>query len=370
MPNIELSWTGRARPEVGAAGSASTLARVAAATSSVRFGSWWQHLVPPLVAVAYLAALGAPPALAPFGGTLLLFLASVVGVAGFGFFLNDVCDLASDARAGKPNRAAGRSRRARLLVLTGWLGAGLLPWLFLPRRPIGLALLALQIVLLAAYSLPPLRLKDRGFAGVLADALYGHVVPVAITLALFTSSAAAGAFPHPRALALLLGSALVAKGLRNILLHQIGDRERDRRSGSATLVVALGPVAALGWINRCLLPVELAALAALLAGLAPVAPLWLGGLLFLIVTAVEFSAWKFPFIPTRQLRLKFVWCLNDFWELWLAPAVLVALVAASTALWPLALLHLALFPGLPLRFARHLATAAASLRDLARHGVQ
>ncbi len=363
----------RAADSPGGAGLHRRLAGLAAA---VRFGVWWRHLVPPLVATAYFAALLAPPPPVPFAARLLLFLASVVGIAGFGYFLNDVGDIASDARAGKPNRAAGRSRAARALQLGLWLGAGLAPWTLLAHHPSGLALLALQILLLAAYALPPLRLKERGGAGALADALYGHVVPVAITLAVFLPPTAVAELPRPGALATACAVALLAKGLRNILLHQLGDRARDRSSGSKTLVVRLGPVAALAWINRCLLPAELLALAALLTLLAAlpalpaIAPLWIAGLLFALLTATEFSAWKFPFIPKRQLRLKFVWCLNDFWELWLGPALLVALIARSPALWPVALLHLALFPGLPLRLARHLATAATSLRDLARHGVQ
>jgi len=311
MPIGELSMTGRTDAGAATAAARSRPRGVREAAAGVRFGIWWRHLVPPIVAAIYFGAAVAPPTAGRLLVEVALFLASVVGIAAFGYVLNDVADVASDARAGKPNRAATWSGSGRALRVALWLGVGLAPWLALPRRPLALGLLGAALAV-----------------------------------------------------------ALLAKGLRNILLHQIGDRSRDRLAGSRTLVVAIGPVAALAWINRVLLPAEVASLGVVLGVLAPFAPVWIAGCLFLLLTAAEFSAWKFPFIPKRQLRLKFLWCLNDFWELWLPAALLVALVAHAIALWPLALVHVALFPDLPVRLARHVATAAASLRDLVRHGVQ
>jgi len=370
MPIGELSMTGRTDAGAATAAARSRPRGVREAAAGVRFGIWWRHLVPPIVAAIYFGAAVAPPTAGRLLVEVALFLASVVGIAAFGYVLNDVADVASDARAGKPNRAATWSGSGRALRVALWLGVGLAPWLALPRRPLALGLLGAEVFLLVAYSLPPLRLKERRAAGALADALYGHLLPVAIALATFLPAAGTRALPAAAGLGAALAVALLAKGLRNILLHQIGDRSRDRLAGSRTLVVAIGPVAALAWINRVLLPAEVASLGVVLGVLAPFAPVWIAGCLFLLLTAAEFSAWKFPFIPKRQLRLKFLWCLNDFWELWLPAALLVALVAHAIALWPLALVHVALFPDLPVRLARHVATAAASLRDLVRHGVQ
>ncbi len=57
-----------------------------------------------------------------------------------------------------------------------------------------------------------------------------------------------------------------------------------------------------------------------------------------------FSAWKFPYLPPRQLRFKFLYFLNDFYEEWLPPTVLAIAVARHGELWPLLPLHFALFP--------------------------
>ena len=313
----------------------------------LRFSVWWQHIVPPVLAAAYLAV--AVGALAPGAlvAMLLPFLGSVVGIAGFGYYLNDVCDLVADRAAGKANAAAAQGRPARAAILFGLLALGLSPWILLPRHPLNLALLGLQVALLTLYSARPFRLKERGFAGAVADTLYGHLLPVAITVATFfpglagrTAANLLAALP----LAVLGALLLAAKGLRNILLHQLGDRENDRRAGIRTFVLAAGPVRALNLINRLLLPLELGALVSVLVLLAPAAPVWVGFVGFLVFTALMFSAWKFPYLPPRQLRFKFLYFLNDFYEEWLPPTLLAIAVARHGELWPLLPLHFALFP--------------------------
>lgn len=315
----------------------------------LRFSLWWQHIVPPILAGAYLAA--AVGALPPARLVTLLppFLLSVIGIAGFGYFLNDVCDIAADRAAGKTNAAAARPPLARAGILLALLGAGLAPWSLLPANPVNLALLALQVGVLTLYSARPFRLKERGLVGAFADTLYGHVLPVAITLSTF--------FPEPASafqrtgsswpaglLGLLMVLVLVSKGLRNILLHQLGDRFNDRRAGLRTFVVGAGPVTTLSLINRLLLPVEIGALSGILLLLAPAAPVWVGFVAFLGFTSLMFSAWKFPYLPKRQMRFKFLYFLNDFYEEWLPPTVLAIAVLRHGELWPLLVLHFAFFP--------------------------
>jgi 4-hydroxybenzoate polyprenyltransferase len=352
-------------PRAGAARPAARRTRL------LRVAGAWEHVAPPLLATAYLAALVAAPSWRSLLGTLAPLLASAAAIAAFGYLLNDLADLESDARAGRSNPLAARSPVTRAALVAAALLAGLLPWVRLPGRELAFGLLVVEIGALAAYSLPPARLKSRGAAGLAADALYGHVLPVAIVAATLFGGPAAAPLPSGGTwIAVAAGVALTAKGLRNILLHQIDDRAADRRAGVTTFVVRRGPLAALAAIDRFLLPLEAAAVALVTGLLAPAtlaAPLSLGA--FLLVTACEFSAWKFFHLPRRQLRLKFVWCLNDYHELWLPTALLAAVVARVPALWPLALLHLALFPRLPLRLARHLARAGRNLASLARDGV-
>ena len=336
----------------------------------LRFSLWWQHIVPPVLAGAYLAV--ATQALPPgrLVALLPLFVVSIVGIAGFGYFLNDVCDIGADRAAGKANAAAGRGPLARAAILLGLLLLGLAPWSLLPRHPVTAILLALQVGVLTLYSARPLRLKERGLAGVLADTLYGHLLPVAIALVTFfpeplTSLASARGHRRAASILVLTGVVLACKGLRNILLHQLGDRENDRRAGLRTFVLARGPVRTLDLINRFLLPVEVGALAAVLVLLAPAAPVWAGFAAFLAFTALMFSAWKFPYLPRRQLRFKFLYFLNDFYEEWLPPTALGIAVARHAELWPLLPLHFALFPRGLAKIPRNFAVLRENLANAA-----
>lgn len=315
----------------------------------LRFSLWWQHIVPPVLAGAYLAAAAGALAPAELVAMLPPFLVSTIGIAGFGYFLNDVCDIAADRAAGKTNAAAGRAPLTRAGILLGLLALGLAPWILLPRNPVNLTLLGLQVGVLTLYSARPFRLKERGLAGAVADTLYGHLLPVAIALATFfpepaTTLALAGGSWTTGLLVVLAMLVLTCKGLRNILLHQIGDRWNDRRASLRTFVLTVGPVRALSLINRFLLPLEVGVLVGVLVLLAPAAPVWVGFVAFLGFTGLMFSAWKFPFLPKRQLRFKFLYFLNDFYEEWLPPTVLAIAVARHAELWPLLPLHFGLFP--------------------------
>ena len=331
----------------------------------LRFSLWWQHIVPPVLAAAYVAT--ATGALPP--GELLaklpLFLVSIVGIAGFGYFLNDACDIAADRAAGKANAAAASGPLARAAILLGLLVVGLAPWSLLPRNPVNLTLLALQVAVLTLYSTRPVpaqgarpRRRPRGHplwpppAG--GDRAL-HLLSAGPSGASGRPGAGCPVRPAQSSSCSFVVLVFACKGLRNILLHQLGDRENDRRAGIRTFVLAAGPVRALALIDRLLLPLEFGALVAVLVLLAPAAPVWVGFAAFLAFTALMFSAWKFPYLPRRQLRFKFLYFLNDFYEEWLPPTALAIAVARHTELWPLLPLHFALFPKglakLPRQFA-------------------
>ncbi|MEM7479623.1 MAG: UbiA family prenyltransferase [Acidobacteriota bacterium] len=323
-------------------------------SAALRLGDWWPHLVPVVVACLYGSlVLGAEPA--AMARKLPGFLVALVALATFGYTLNDLCDAAQDRRAGKPDALAGAGgAKIRLGLVVVSLAVGLVAWATVEAPALATGFLALHLLLLMVYSVPPLRWKERGLLGVLADALYGHLLPVAITLLVFAPA------PDDR----WLGGAVIvwalAKGLRNILLHQIEDRKGDRRAGIATFGSSQPPLRVLSLVNRLFLPVEIVTLVLLLVALAPA---WWGLVAFTAFTLLKFSAWKLWFLPRRYRRLKFVWCLNDFYEEWLGP-VLILVLAARDPLWVLLLpLHLLLFPRLFGQMSRDLPAIWRNLRD-------
>jgi 4-hydroxybenzoate polyprenyltransferase len=105
------------------------------------------------------------------------------------------------------------------------------------------------------YSARPVRLKERGVAGVVAGAAAQWTLPV---LALAAAEPGALRRAATGAAALLA----LAIGVRWMAMHQLSDAENDRRAGVRTVASRGGPVFALA---ACAFAAELILLAALFA---------------------------------------------------------------------------------------------------------
>jgi 4-hydroxybenzoate polyprenyltransferase len=326
----------------------------------VRSGQWWDHKVPPIIAAAALTLLAAPT----LDGVellvdLALFLIATVGIAAFGHVLNDLADIRTDALAGAPNQMAPLSVPARFGVLATTILAGLLPWIWLPRSSATIALLATEILLLTIYSLPPIRLKDRAAGGVLADALYAYVVPVLLTVAVFTRLGGIGG-PGWMILAPVTLWALLM-GLRGILWHQIGDLAHDRRAGVRTLATRIGAERGGRLIGRMVV-VEFAAAGASLVAIAQgTGQVWVVvfGAAYVAYRCFQMSVlWSEPFHPValrhHSGRIRFLGyvILNEFVERWLPVAALFVLALSEPIVWFVLVLHLLLFDNAVVEFLR------------------
>ena len=156
---------------------------------------------------------------------------TVICWAAFGYGLNEIADRATDLRAGKVNWAAGltlASRTAFLILTAGTAVGTSFAWGADASAPV---LVGAGLVLAAAYSVPPIRLKERGRLGILAAAAAQWMVPI-----LAASAAKPEGWSEPGSWALaLLGLAI---GTRWILVHQLEDTDSDRQAGVRTYVAA------------------------------------------------------------------------------------------------------------------------------------
>ncbi|MBM3662381.1 MAG: hypothetical protein FJW94_05745 [Actinobacteria bacterium] len=344
----------------------------------VRSGQWWDHKMPQLVATAALCLL---PASGSLDGTtvlldLVLFLVAAVGVAAFGHVLNDLADIRTDALAGVTNQMAGLDVPQRAAVLAVTVAAGGLPWLVLPTSARTLALLATEVVLLTIYSLPPLRLKDRAAAGVLADALYAYVVPVMLTVSVFTDL---GGSSWPAWwITVPVASWMLLMGLRGILWHQIGDLAHDRRAGVRTFVTGVGAERTRRVLSVLVVAELLAAVGSLLAVGSATGQTWLPlfGLGYLIYRAFQMSLlWSEPLHPVAlrsangRIRYLGYVLLNEFVERWLPVAALVALALRIPIVWFAVAVHLLVFDNAVVEFLRRdLPSLPDALNRLAHEG--
>lgn len=316
----------------GPAPSASPVARVA---RGLRTNQWWGHMLGPIVAMAYLQ-LGWRQ-VAPGAGILrvLALLASAIALAGYGYVVNDTCDIEPDRRAGKPNAMAKLPAVARPAVIVGFAILGLLPWLWLHLDVAARIALAGIYLVPILYSAPPIRLKERHLLGPVADASNAFVLPALFTVALF---APLGEATGPPPL-MVVGAVLWAAGfgLRAIVKHQIDDIHNDRASGTKTLVLHIGEARARTIMHRVLFPTELLGLVLLTATVLT----WSWGTVLVGVGwAAIFNALRLTGVVDRSLATTTL--DKGWWMYWyqLWPALLVSLGLAASDPWYLLLVGL------------------------------
>lgn len=158
---------------------------------------------------------------------LLAWFGAFFAIAGLGYFINDYFDQTEDQRAGKTNRVAKLSQKARVFWML-FLGiANILPWLYLGLSPTLTYLLSAQFIAFLLYSVPPIRLKRVPYLGMLLDALYAYLIPSLITLAVF-SPLLNVFFNTVTKYAFSVWILLV--GFRNIVIHHLADAENDRHN--------------------------------------------------------------------------------------------------------------------------------------------
>jgi len=320
----------------------------------LRVSNWWHYKAAPLMAFVYAKAYinqAQPEALVI---PAIVFFLAVIGIASLGHFINDWSDIEEDRRSGKKNYVAELDPKQR--IFSGVLLAlfCVAPWFYLKTDVQIIILLCLQLLLYLVYSVRPFRLKNRHIGGILADTLYGHILPALVVLAVFSYYGSfMQLFSFNNLFALILIIWLLCKGIRNIILHQLDDRKKDRLAGINTFVVRFGNVFSLNLINRLILPLELFVFMLLVYfACNTFRNFYIPFFAFLLFTFIKFSLWKIFVLPPRQMRFKFLFFLNDFYEDWLPVVMLVYLIQYDIYFVFYLLVHLAFFPKTILNFLK------------------
>ncbi len=218
---------------------------------ALRWREWYASKIPFVWTACAAAALTSPLSSAEIlrrGASVIAFSCLC---AAFGHWANDLGDRACDEAAGRRTRAGRMSTAPAMLVLL-LLGVASLAALA-PLAPSRLAVAGgiAELLLAAAYSLPPLRLKARRSAGIWSAAAAQRTLPMLVALT---------AIGNMNAAAWLLLAVAQLAGTRWILVHQLADVQNDRRAGVPTWVSVAGEERA--WsLMLMLLPLELAMLA-------------------------------------------------------------------------------------------------------------
>ncbi|MBX3314801.1 MAG: UbiA family prenyltransferase [Actinobacteria bacterium] len=314
------------------------------AVSITRAEKWWASKISPLLAAAYLSLLIAPRTAEAAIGRLVLLVLSACFLATAAYVVNDWYDRESDRALGKESTTARLGGPVVFALLVGLWAAGIVPWFFagLPGPAWG-ALAAITLMPLV-YSAPPIRWKERGALGLVADATLAHLAPTVFALACF--GALDGADAGPAGLVASAGAVVwsLTAGLRMIIGHELVDADNDRASGLTTWVIDVGEPRATA-VARAIVVVEVGALAAVAGSLW-----WLSRAAFIAVVVVVVAlaiaritkAWTQPLTAApggddgRAM-------LFPFYRFWPPILLLVGLVADDPAYALIALVHLGLF---------------------------
>lgn len=155
---------------------------------------------------------------------LMLYLA-------YGTLINDLTDRKIDISAGKLSASRGHHNTERQLIATLLVQLCLIISLILlsDRGVVYDSVWALALLLATAYSLPPLKLKVRGFLGFITDSVIEKPLPILIVFAFF------GYYGFEVILFPIFGELI-----DSIFKHQTEDIELDAKLGIKSFAVQLG----------------------------------------------------------------------------------------------------------------------------------
>ncbi|MBI3519111.1 MAG: hypothetical protein HY062_07105 [Bacteroidetes bacterium] len=223
-------------------------------TKRLRLSNPWNFKIPFLITIPYLVFY-----ISDSENTLkfpvfyiLISIAVIVGVAGIGYLTNDLGDKEKDRLQNKPNATEKLTPLYLSALFILFITLTFAPWVYLPFNRMSAFLLVTEILLFLMYAFPPFRLKEKKIAGVIADALYAHVLPAILasyTFYILTNC-------NKRSYLFLiftLCSWQFALGVRNILFHQIQDFNNDLYTQTHTFVTDNGMLKSETIVKRILL---------------------------------------------------------------------------------------------------------------------
>jgi 4-hydroxybenzoate polyprenyltransferase len=185
-------------------------------------------------------------------GEMAVLLLLLCLYASLGHIINSFSDRKIDLIVGKSNTLAHIQEKYGLgLVVLVVIASLVMTFLIYIERPAVLLLFYLAIAIAAFYSLPPIRLKERGIFGLISAAIAQRTLPVAIVFQ------AMDAWNWTALIICILGT---LTGIRYIIVHQIKDESADLRACVRTVATTRGVAFLRRLLRQIVFPLELVTL--------------------------------------------------------------------------------------------------------------
>ena len=206
--------------------------RMRAISRFVRWQDWGPGKIPVLCTVLLYLGLASKQVSSPtFAVDFAVFVVYASLHSALGYVINNWGDRDIDISHGKPNAFTNLTRTQGLAALAVLLFLSLLSGLPLVRKPMVLLLWMGWIFFAFAYSLPPLRLKERGAWGLSVSFVAQWSLPVLLAFAALNRF---GGWDM-----IIFAVAVTVSGATLEVAHQRWDRARDMSTRTGTLAARL-----------------------------------------------------------------------------------------------------------------------------------
>lgn len=304
-----------------------------------RADDWWTSKASLLMGFVYLFALWFHISFEQFIPLAVFSILVIAGFASFGYLTNDFFDKEKDKQSGKRNFLLDKSISYQIGSMIVSISLIVIPWFFLPSTALSYWLIAAQLVLFLVYSCPPIRLKEKGAAGVLVDSLYAHAVPT--ILAAYTFFLASSiSVPYTEFAILFLWQLM--SGARNILIHQLEDKSSDKTSETKTFAGSVDPKRILQ-ILQAVISLELILFLTFFS-LLTIGDHWFGVCIVVAFLLSFQDIFWYMFLTNEDLpEPPLRYFPNNVYEKWLPALYLIILSISNPYFLILLLLHITLF---------------------------
>lgn len=306
----------------------------------IRSVEWWEYKLPPLLAIGYGTALKTPGVfMLAIPQLVFLLLALVIGAV-YVSIINDMTDIEADLASGKANRMVGIRPEIRWIFPVLCLSSGLVFCYFLYPDLLSIFLYLIPWISFSLYSFRPVRLKNRGIWGVLADASGSHI---------FTSLLMVSSISYVTGQSMdwlwfwSTGVWALCYGSRGILWHQFYDRKNDIQAGLNTYAVNIQPNQ---FRNKeiIIFCIEILAIASMLYSLQLLLPLLFLGLYILLALLRSKRLSYTPVLIISPENRSFHILMADFYQVFFPLSLLITAAFLQPYAWIILLVHLTLFP--------------------------